>query len=132
MYVAISLTGFAVNPLLFSGAFQLYDIDGDGTITYTEMLQIVQSIYKMTGSMVKLPLDEDTPEKVCFPPPPPGHPALTVRPPTNSGWTKSLATWIVIKTPSSHLTSLSREANRIPRSYRCGLPNTAHTAFVSP
>lgn len=46
------------------GAFQLYDIDGDGTITYSEMLQIVQSIYKMTGQMVKLPTDEDTPEKV--------------------------------------------------------------------
>jgi hypothetical protein len=46
------------------GAFQLYDIDKDGTITYDEMLQIVQSIYKMTGEMVKLPSDEDTPEKV--------------------------------------------------------------------
>jgi hypothetical protein len=28
------------------------------------MLQIVQSIYRMTGEMVKLPADEDTPEKV--------------------------------------------------------------------
>ena len=53
--------------LLLSGAFQLYDIDGDGTITYNEMLQIVQSIYRMTGSMVKLPLDEDTPEKARLP-----------------------------------------------------------------
>lgn len=48
------------------GAFQLYDIDKDGTITYDEMLQIVQSIYKMTGEMVKLPSDEDTPEKVSL------------------------------------------------------------------
>jgi len=30
------------------------------------MLQIVKSIYKMTGEMVKLPQDEDTPEKVAF------------------------------------------------------------------
>jgi Ca2+-binding EF-hand superfamily protein len=41
----------------------LYDIDKDGFITYDEMLQIVTSIYKMTGQMVKLPADEDTPEK---------------------------------------------------------------------
>lgn len=47
-----------------SGAFQLYDIDKDGFITYDEMLQIVQSIYKMTGEMVNLPPDEDTPQKV--------------------------------------------------------------------
>jgi len=44
-------------------AFQLYDLDGDGFITYGEMLQIVRSIYKMTGDMVKLPTDENTPEK---------------------------------------------------------------------
>jgi Ca2+-binding EF-hand superfamily protein len=36
-------------------AFQLYDIDGDGTIGYDEMLTIVRSIYKMTGQMVQLP-----------------------------------------------------------------------------
>lgn len=32
--------------------------------SYDEMLQIVQSIYDMTGEMVKLPLDEDTAQKV--------------------------------------------------------------------
>jgi hypothetical protein len=48
------------------GAFQLYDIDKDGYITYDEMLQIVQSIYKMTGEMVNLPPDEDTPQKVLL------------------------------------------------------------------
>jgi len=42
--------------------FQLYDIDGNGVITYSELLQIVQSVYKMTGSMVELSPDEDTPE----------------------------------------------------------------------
>ncbi|KAG0334544.1 hypothetical protein BG004_000363, partial [Podila humilis] len=44
-------------------AFQLYDIDNDQTITYDEMLSIVDAIYKMVGTMVKLPPDEDTPEK---------------------------------------------------------------------
>ena len=42
----------------------MYDINKDGTITYQEMLQIVQAIYKMTGQMLKLPENEETPEKV--------------------------------------------------------------------
>ena len=50
--------------MMFAGAFQLYDINGDGTISYDEMLKIVEAIYKMTGQVVRLPPDEDTPEKV--------------------------------------------------------------------
>lgn len=45
------------------GAFQLYDINNDGYITRDEMFRIVEAIYKMVGSNVKLPPDEDTPEK---------------------------------------------------------------------
>ena len=47
----------------FLGAFKLYDLDNDGFITREEMLSIVRSIYKMVGSTVRLPDDENTPEK---------------------------------------------------------------------
>ena len=79
---------------LISGAFQLYDIDKDGTITYDEMLMIVQSIYKMTGQMVKLPVDEDTPEKVRSLIPYHGTLNSIL---SDSVWTKSSGTWIGIR-----------------------------------
>lgn len=64
MYVPIRLVHSHTLTSSATGAFQLYDINKDGAITYQEMLQIVQAIYKMTGQMLKLPENEETPEKV--------------------------------------------------------------------
>ncbi|KAG2224015.1 hypothetical protein INT45_009601 [Circinella minor] len=63
---ALSITsrGRVDEKLICKSLFiQLYDIDNDGFISQEEMLRIVDAIYKMVGSMVKLPADEDTPEK---------------------------------------------------------------------
>ena len=46
-----------------AGAFRLYDRDRDGYISRKDMLLVVSAIYRMIGSLLDMPVDENTPEK---------------------------------------------------------------------
>ncbi|CAJ1075907.1 recoverin a [Xyrichtys novacula] len=63
--VALHLTSGGKTLQKLEWAFALYDVDGNGTISSNEILEIVRSIFNMISvdDQKNLPEDENTPEK---------------------------------------------------------------------
>uniref|UniRef100_A0A6I8PFA5 Recoverin n=1 Tax=Ornithorhynchus anatinus TaxID=9258 RepID=A0A6I8PFA5_ORNAN len=63
--VALHMTTAGRADRKLAWAFSLYDVDGNGTISKNEVLEIVQAIFKMISAedQKHLSQDEDTPEK---------------------------------------------------------------------
>lgn len=60
--VALSVTSRGTVDQKLEWSYKLYDLNRTGKVSYKELLQVIQAIYKMVGPMVALPDDEATPE----------------------------------------------------------------------